>query len=132
MSNGGVRRLPAGVPAFFSTPRSGPDHIDDWLDFGVNAWQPAQVSNDLVAIKKKYGNRLAICGGFDMTEELADMNCSREAIEAAAKKTIDLLAPGGGYAFCGSFLGPVGDEKTAMKNKWLNDFVREYGANFYR
>lgn len=108
------------------------DFLDDWLDFGVNAWQPAQVSNDLAAIKKKYGNRLAICGGFDMTEELADIDCPREAIEAAAKETIDLLAPGGGYAFCGSFLGPIGDEKTALKNKWLNDFVREYGANYYK
>jgi hypothetical protein len=29
--------------------------IDDWMDMGGQAWNPAQVSNDLPAIKKKYG-----------------------------------------------------------------------------
>ena len=31
------------------------DFIDDWLDFGVCCWNPAQTMNDLVGIKKKYG-----------------------------------------------------------------------------
>jgi hypothetical protein len=107
------------------------DFIDDWLAFGVKAWQPAQTSNNLLAIKEKYGNKLAICGGYDMTPELADPDCPRELVEASAKETIDRLAPGGAYSFCGSFLGAPGDEKVAQKNKWLNDFVREYGAHFY-
>lgn len=107
------------------------DFIDDWLDFGVNAWQPAQVSNDLLAIKAKYGRRLAICGGFEMTPELADDDCPKELVVEAVKKTIDQLAPGGGYCFYGNFLGAPGNEKVLAKNAWLRETVREYGANYY-
>jgi hypothetical protein len=34
--------------------------IDDWLEIGVSAWNPVQVTNDCVGIKKKYGNRLRL------------------------------------------------------------------------
>ncbi len=107
------------------------DFIDDWLDFGVNAWQPAQVSNDLLAIKAKYGRRLAICGGFEMTPELADDDCPKEVVVEAVKKTIDRLAPGGGYCFYGNFLGTPGNQKVLTKNAWVRETVREYGANYY-
>ncbi|MCC8138673.1 MAG: veratrol--corrinoid protein metyltransferase [Lachnospiraceae bacterium] len=108
------------------------DFIDDWLDFGVTAWQPAQVSNDLLAIKEKYGRTFVICGGFDMTPELADPNCPKEAVVDAVKKTIDKLAPGGGYSCCASFLGAPGDKIVQQKNAWVRETVREYGANYYR
>ena len=34
--------------------------IDDWLEMGVTYWDPAQLSNDLVAIQKKYGDKRAL------------------------------------------------------------------------
>ena len=107
------------------------DFIDDWLDFGVTAWQPAQVSNDLLAIKAKYGRKLTICGGFEMTPELADDDCPKELVVEAVKKTIDRLAPGGGYCFYGNFLGAPGNEKVQRKNAWIRETVREYGADYY-
>jgi uroporphyrinogen-III decarboxylase len=36
------------------------DFIDDWRDFGVNAWNPCQLMNDLDGIKAKYGNSLVL------------------------------------------------------------------------
>lgn len=107
------------------------DFIDDWMDFGVNAWQPAQVSNNLLAIKRKYGRKLAICGGFDMTSELVDENCTKEAVVEAVKQTIDKLAPGGGYCFYANFLGDPNDIVVQRKNAWVRETVREYGANYY-
>lgn len=108
------------------------DFIDDWLDFGVVSWNPAQTSNNLTEIKKKYGKRLVINGGWDAVGELCDPDVSEETVKKSVHEAIDKYAPGGGYAFCGGFLGPLGDEKTAKKNRWIAEAVREYGATFYK
>jgi hypothetical protein len=108
------------------------DFIDDWRDFGVVLWNPAQTSNDLSAIKKKYGNSLVICGGWDIVGALADPGVSEETVKASVREAIDTYAPGGGYAFCGGYLGPVDDEKTKQKNRWIQEAVDTYGRAFYR
>lgn len=108
------------------------DFIDDWLDFGVVTWNPAQTSNDLAGIKKKYGNRLVIVGGWDSRGELARPDATEEMIREAIYKTMDTYAPGGGYAFCGGFLGPLGDELTKKKNQWVADAAESYGRIFYK
>jgi hypothetical protein len=42
------------------------------------------------------------------------------------------LAPGGGYAFCGGFLGPIDDPEVARKNSVLHKAAAEIGRNFYK
>ena len=108
------------------------DFIDDWRDFGVVMWNPAQISNDLTAIKKKYGNSLIICGGWDIVGELSNPDVTEETVKESVYKSIYTYAAGGGYAFCGAYLGPVGDEKTARKNKWLIEAAESYGRIFYK
>lgn len=108
------------------------DFIDDWRDFGVVSWNPAQTSNDLLAIKKKYGNSLVINGGWDVVGELTADDVSEETVKESVYAAIDKYAPGGGYAFCGGFLGPLDDEKTQRKNRWIAEAVASYGATFYK
>jgi len=108
------------------------DFIDDWRDFGVVAWNPAQLSNDLLAIKKKYGRSLVICGGWDILGELADPDVTEEVVKESVCKAIDTYAPGGGYVFCGAYLGPAGDKKTEAKNRWIREAVDTYGKTFYK
>lgn len=108
------------------------DFIDDWRDFGVVMWNPAQISNDLLAIKKKYGNSLIICGGWDIVGALADPDVSEETVKESVYQSIDTYAPGGGYAFCGAFLGATDDAKTNQKNKWMKEAVDTYGRTFYK
>ncbi len=108
------------------------DFIDDWRDFGVVMWNPAQTSNDLLAIKKKYGRSLVICGGWDIVGDLADPDVTEETVKESVYKTIDTYGPGGGYMFCGSYLGPVGDEKTLRKNRWIKEAADTYGRTFYK
>ena len=107
------------------------DFIDDWLDFGVVSWNPAQTSNDLLAIKKKYGNKLVINGGWN-TAVVAGDNVTEETVKELVYKAIDTYAPGGGYAFCGSFLGPLDDENTKLKNRWIAEAVNTHGRTFYK
>ncbi|MDR0491023.1 MAG: veratrol--corrinoid protein metyltransferase [Oscillospiraceae bacterium] len=108
------------------------DFIDDWRDFGVGSWNPAQTSNDLAGIKKKYGNSLVICGGWDIVGVLAEGDVTEETVKESVRNSIDALAAGGGYAFCGSFLGAMDDELTIRRNKWIAEAVFEYGRAYYR
>ena len=106
--------------------------IDDWVnDLNVVAWNPAQTSNDLPAIKEKYRGRLAICGAYDYSKKPLEYN-TEALIRQSVRDTIDRYAPGGGYAFAGSFLGPLGDEATKQKNRWIAEEAASYGSEFYR
>ncbi len=107
------------------------DFIEDWREIGVTAWDPAQTSNDLDAIKKKYGRSFVISGGWDASGELALPGKTDEDIYISVKETFDRLAPGGGYCFCGGFIGPVDDENTKHRNKVLRAAVRELGSRYY-
>ncbi len=72
--------------------------VDDIVDMGFNAWEPAQCSNDLVGIKKKYGNKLMICGGPGFVKAFPDVfGYDRRESPGTVKKLLDDLAPGGGY-----------------------------------
>ena len=108
------------------------DFIEDWLDMGISAWNPAQTSNDLAGIKKKYGNRLVLCGCWDSQGRLNDPNVTEEEVKQAVYDTIDKYAPGGGYMFSGGFLGAIGDEISAQKNKWVNEAYAAYGRDYYK
>lgn len=107
------------------------DFLDDFRDFGVVMWNPAQTINDLEAIKKKYGNSLIICGGWDSRGDLLRHDITEAEVKESVCRTIDKLAPGGGYAFSGGFLGPIGDEETRKKNKWVLEAADTYGKTFY-
>jgi len=106
--------------------------IDDWLSIGVCMWDPAQTCNDLDAVKKKYGNRLVIAGGWDARGRLAEPDVTEEEIRASVQDVMDRLAPGGGYAFCGGFLGPIDDPEVQRKNAILYRAVNEIGRSFYK
>jgi len=96
--------------------------IDDWLDIGIKAWNPAETTNDLKAIKQKYTGRLALCGGWNMRAPASQVDASDDELVAAIDEYVDLLAPGGGFQFFVMIGGNPNDERVKRKN----DFVKEY------
>jgi hypothetical protein len=106
--------------------------IDDWLDFGVRVWNPAQLMNDLVGIKKKYGNRLVLAGCWDSSGPASWSNATEELVRAEVRKSIDTFAPGGGYMFWGSVYGAKGDEHAKLRADWVADEYNKYGRTFYQ
>ncbi len=106
--------------------------IDDWLSVGIDIWDPAQTCNDLKGIKEKYGDRLTIVGGWDARDHLLADDVTEDEIRASVEKTINLLAPGGRYAWGGGFLGKPGDELAKWKNSVVQKAVKEIGATFYQ
>ncbi len=106
--------------------------IDLLVGMGVNSWDPGQTCNDLPAIKAKYGNKLVISGGWDARDRLLEPDVTDDEIYNSVKASFDMLAPGGGFAWNGGFLGPVDDEEVKRKNKILFGFVDELCMNYYK
>lgn len=100
-----------------------------WIvDMGNNAWDPAQQSNDLYAIKWKYDNKFVICGGLENNGFICWPETSDEEVRAEVKRVMDLLAPGGGFAFGGMVMGAMDDEFANARSALIRD---EYEKNMY-
>ena len=123
--------IDAGLPVMMHNCGRCEDFIEDWFDCGVVAWNPAQVMNDLDGIKKKYGNRLGLCGCWDTSGPVGWPYATEEMVRQAVRDTIDRFAPGGGFCFYGSTYGPIGDKETEDKKRWLTEEYESYGRTFY-
>ena len=108
------------------------DFLDDMLDFGVRFWEPAEPTNDLLAIKAKYGNKLSISGGWKCVNIPNWPNVTDEEIAQSVRDAIDKYAPGGGYAFCGGVLGAAGDDKPKRRQSLVRETAMEYGKDYYK
>lgn len=106
--------------------------IDDWLEMGVNAWEPAQVANDLLGIKAKYGRKLAIMGGWDNTGKVSMPETSDEELRAALMQYVDTFAPGGGFAYLAMVATGFGQEEFDRKMAICKDVYETYGKTWYQ
>ena len=107
------------------------DFVDDWMDFGISSWNPAQPSNDLVGIKKKWGRKLIIAGGWDTQSTVSYGVAGEEELRAALIKYVDDLAPNGGFVFSAFVMGGEGEDRK--KNmEVVNDVYENYAKNYYQ
>ena len=104
--------------------------IDDWVQMGIRSWNPAQIMNDLPGIKKKYGRKLAICGGWDNLKynEVTDMEELREALRTYT----DTFAPGGRFSYMAMAGGRPGDPLAETRRQVVKDFYFEYARDWYK
>ena len=108
-------------------------YLDDLIAIGVRMWEPAQTSNDLDAIKKKYGNKIVLGGGWDARGRLLEPDCTDEEIYESVRDSMNRLAPGGGYCFCGGFLGAADQmDECIRRNLIVQKAVKEIGHSFYK
>lgn len=106
--------------------------IPDMVEIGVNIWDPAQTVNDLDAIKKQFGNKLAIVGGWDWEPPVTWPVVDEGAVRQSVRDSIDRYAPGGGYAFLGAVIGSSQDAMlTGEITDWIMDEAHRYGEAFY-
>jgi hypothetical protein len=97
---------------------------------GFNSWDPAQFSNDLLAMKEKYSG-LTLCTGIQSSGFCSYPETTEEEIRTEVRRCMDMFAPGGRYAFLGGILGPFGDEETAKRNSWIQDEYEKNKFNYY-
>ncbi len=104
--------------------------IPDWVEMGIRGWNPAQVTNDLVSIKKNYTGKLAICGGFDGTK--CDKIEDPEEYRAAIMDYVDTFAPGGGFSFMAMAGGPKDDPRAKERREIIKDVYFSYAHDWYK
>ena len=104
--------------------------VPDWVEMGVRGWNPAQTMNDLKGIKKRFGNRLAISGGWDMLywDKCTDM----EKLRAALIEYVDTFAPGGGFVFAAMAGGAPDDPVANQRRAVVNDVYENYARDWYK
>ncbi len=104
--------------------------IPDWVEMGVVGWNPAQTMNDLVGIKKKYGDRLTIAGGWDMIywDRCTDM----DKLRAALIEYVDTFAPGGRFVFTAMAGGDPDDPIANQRRAIVNDVYENYAKDWYK
>lgn len=106
--------------------------IDDWLDLGIRGWNPAQISNDLKTIKKKYAGRLAINGGWDSQGVVSSSLVNPKMLRDTLAEYVDLLAPGGGFVYAAVNMGDPADPATAERTGIIKDFYFDYVKDYYK
>ena len=106
--------------------------IDDWLDIGVQLWEPAQVTNDIMGIKKKYGRKLIITGGWDNQGPISYPETPDEELREALIAHIDRMAPGGGFCYLCNVVGSSTDDFYQRKMKLVRQVYDEYGRDWYQ
>jgi hypothetical protein len=106
--------------------------IDMLVEMGISEWDPAQTSNDIEAVQKKYGNKLVIAGAWDARDRLLADDVTDEELRQSVRDTMDKYAVGGGFCWCGGFLTASGDEEMRRRNQIVHSEVYEYGHRFYK
>jgi len=94
--------------------------MDDMVELGVEITNPLHCSNNIEAMKRDYGTRIVFIGGFEV-QTLTAPETTEEEVRARVRRTMDILAPGGG--FVPEFKGVNGDI--------VSDEIKKYSAKFY-
>jgi uroporphyrinogen decarboxylase len=84
--------VPVGLHSDGDLARLLPDLIECGYD-GIHPFEPPL--NDIEAIKKKWGHRIAVCGNIDLKATLC--NGTPETVEAEVREKATALKPGGGW-----------------------------------
>lgn len=123
----------AGIPIFYHNCGKCEALLPSMVDIGVNAWDPAQTMNDLPAIKKKFGRRLAINGGFEFNMPDTWPEFNEEEVRNAVRETFDMLAPDGGFMFNGGVKSlDFNDPDVKKINAVIIDEAEKLSRQFYK
>ena len=108
--------------------------MDDMVNVvGVKVWDPAQDCNDLLAIKKKFGNNLIMSGCINGSTTFEAKDLTEEKIYDILWDVANKYAPGGGFFFQSHFIIPdETNEFDIWRKNTVNKAMREIGHEFYK
>ena len=108
--------------------------IPDMVDVvGVTGWNPAQNCNDLLALKKQFGNRLVLTGCINSSQTFEKPGITEDEIREIVWDVANKYAPGGGFAFQVHFIIPdPTDEFMQWKKATVNRVMDEVSHEFYK
>lgn len=122
----------AGLPVVHHNCGHFEEFVPEIVDMGITAWDPVQPSNDAVAIKAKYGSKLALCGAWvGKRPNAMGPDAKEEEVRASVKTTLDTFAPGGGFAVTGISMIRSEDPIIQRRNDWVNDEYEKLKFTYY-
>jgi uroporphyrinogen-III decarboxylase len=101
--------------------------LSDMIEMGADVWNPCQPCNDLATLKRRYGGRIAFCGGIDSQFVLNRPGATPEEVRAEVRKRIDEMAAGGGYIAAPSHSVPYDPALIEA----MDDEIAAYGRRYY-
>ena len=124
----------AGLPVVLHNCGNNDILVDDFVELGINAWEPAEESNDILGIKARHDKKIAIMGAFRQNGIVSYAHSTEDDVRAEVRRVIETYAPGGGYAFCGIVLGAADDEEVNRRNEWIADEYQKFAndPDFYK
>ena len=99
---------------------------------GVTGWDPAQITNDLLGIKKKYGRKLVLNGCWDSNGPVSWPTTDDKILMDALVEYVDTFAPGGAFAFGAHVMGMEGDTEAKRKSEMITKFYWDYARDWYK
>ena len=122
-----------GIPISFHNCGKCGVFFNDLVRIGINAWEPVQLSNDILEIQKKFGRSLVIGGGWEGRGRLVANDVTDDEIRHSVRVAIDTYAKNGGFMFAGAYTPTsLDDEVTKHRNEVLQREVYDYGHSFYK
>lgn len=97
--------------------------VGDIADMGADMLNPLQPCNDLVALKRLYGDRLCLIGGIDSQFVLHRPGVTPAEVDAEVKRRIGEMACGGGYIAAPSHSVPYDPAISSA----MHDAIARYG-----
>ncbi|WP_095173368.1 MULTISPECIES: uroporphyrinogen decarboxylase family protein [Blautia] len=101
--------------------------IGDMIEIGIDALNPLQrPCNDIEKIKKEYGGKITLVGGFSSQTVIENPNSTIEDITSDIDYAYQTLAPGGGYVSfpvvlnMGAFAPKLVKEHLKLAKKFAN------------
>ncbi|MGD9160759.1 MAG: uroporphyrinogen decarboxylase family protein [Desulfobacteraceae bacterium] len=123
----------ADIPIFYHNCGKCENLMPSMVEIGVNVWDPAQTMNDLPAMKKKYGRKLAINGGFELDMPSTWPDFDEEEVRNAVRETFDKLAPDGGFMFNGGIKSLDFTDPDVQKiNAVITDEAEKLSTQYYK
>lgn len=96
-----IKKLSPHIKILFHSCGAIYDIIPDLIEMGIDILNPIQVScnnMDIMKIKKNFGKDIVLWGGGVDTQRILPYGTIQEVTDAV-KKSIDIMAPGGGFVF---------------------------------
>lgn len=104
--------------------------IPEFIDLGIDAWNPVQFINNPYELQKKYADKLCFVGGFDdhiTNNSFATDDQVREALRAG----LEIMSEGGSWIAQPAFIADVGYRNeiwVRMLDDWNRPLMAPYGV----
>lgn len=98
--------------------------LPDMIEMGAAMWNPCQPCNDLVGLKRQYGDLICFIGGIDSQFVLDRPGVTPPEVEAEVKRRIGEMAAGGGYIAAPSHSVPYDPQLLEAMNRAIDEHGR--------